>query len=393
MSSPMMRIGIDLHNIRDGGGVNYMRNLLGVADPAIHCFESIHLFGAPSVLEDMPRAAFIVHHSQPVLERRLHHRIIWATTTLPRVLRQTGCTLLYVPGGVVPLALIGGGFRPYATISRNMMPFATDLWELYPRGLDRTRLRLLHWVHLKSFARAQAMIYLTDFARNTLEPMLPWTDKARNVQTIPHGLNHSLFKPRPDLPSPAPDPSEPIEVVYCSRLEPYKHQVEVIRAIVSLWPRYPRLRLTMIGWSNKSYEAEVTSLISEVDPGGEAMRYVGGIPNADLPGVYARSHLKLFASSCENLPNTLLEAMASGLPVLSSSASPMPEVADDACLYFDPRSPEDIARSIDAALSDWAATQARVARGIERASAFTWQRCAAATFAVLRDVLSTQKTH
>jgi glycosyltransferase involved in cell wall biosynthesis len=389
----VIRIGIDLHNIRDGGGVNYIRNLLGVADPTIHGFESIHLFGAPSVLEDMPRTPFIVHHPQAVLEKRLHHRIFWAAITLPRVLRQTGCTLLYAPGGVVPSALIGGGFRPYATISRNMMPFATDLWALYPIGFDRIRLRLLRWVHLKSFARAHAMIYLTRSARITLEPLIAAVGKARIVQTIPHGLNHSLFTPRHDLQRPVPDLGQPIDIVYCSRLEPYKHQIEVIRAISSLWPRYPGLRLTMIGWSNKTYESKVTSLMSEVDPGGETIRYLGAIRNTDLPGVYARSHLKLFASTCENLPNTLLEAMASGLPVLSSSASPMPEVAEDACLYFDPRSPEDIARSIDVALSDWTATQARVARGIDQASAFTWQRCAAATFAVLRDVHSTHKTN
>lgn len=392
MSAPVMRIGIDLHNIRDGGGLNYMSNLLKVADPAIHGFESIHLYGAPSILEHMPLAPFIVHHPQPVLEKSLHRRIFWAATTLPRVLRQDECTLLYAPGGVVPAALIGGGFRPYATISRNMMPFTTDLWSLYPRGFDRTRLRLLHWVHLKSFARAQAMIYLTDFARNTIEPLIPLAGKSRRVQTVPHGLNHSLFKPRQNLPAPTLDPGEAIEVVYCSRLEPYKHQIEVIRAIESLWPRYPGLRLTMIGWANKNYEAEVASVMAEIDPTGEAIFYVGAIPNTDLPEIYARSHLKLFASACENLPNTLLEAMASGLPVLSSKASPMPEVAEDACLYFDPGVPEDIARSIDAALSDWTATQARVARGIDRASDYTWKRCAAATFALLRDVHSTHKT-
>ena len=393
MSLSMMRIGIDLHNIRDGGGVNYMRNLLAVADPTIHGFESIHLFGAPSVLEDMPQASYIVHHSQPALEKRLHRRIYWAAATLPRVLRQTGCTLLYAPGGVVPLALIGRGFRPYATISRNMMPFTKNLWTLYPLGFDRARLHILHLVHLKSFARAQAMIYLTDFARNTIEPLMPSLCKARSVHTVQHGLNHSLFDLRRDLPSPAPDMSGPIEIVYCSRLEPYKHQIEVIKAIASLWPRYPGLRLTMIGWSNKSYEAEVNSLISEVDPSGEAIQYIGAIPNSDLPALYARSHLKLFASSCENLPNTLLEAMSSGLPVLSSSASPMPEVAKDACLYFDPKNSDDIALSIDTALSDWVATQDRVARGIDRASTYTWQRCATATFDVLRNVHSTNKTN
>jgi glycosyltransferase involved in cell wall biosynthesis len=389
MSENLMRIGIDLHNIRDGGGINYITNLLLVADPQEHKFESIHLFASPSVLSKIPKTPFIIHHPQSILERCLYHRILWSTLILPRLLRQNNCDILYAPGGVVPSALLGFGLGlkcPFVTISRNMMPFSPQLWRLYPRGSDRMRLKLLYRVHLKAFKAADAMIYLTKSAYNTIEPLVSSVIRSRTVHIIPHGVNHSLFKPQNKLLMPKPDSKQVIKIVYCSRLEPYKHQIEVIEAIACLWPYYPNLHLTMIGWANKTYESKVRRLMTLLDPDGTAIKYLGPIPNTDLPKLYAKSHLKVFASACENLPNTLIESLGVGIPVLSSLDAPMPEVAGNSCLYFNPKDPSDIAQKIDQALIDWNETQHRVQLGIIKASEFTWQHCATETFNVLNKV-------
>lgn len=373
------RIGIDLHNIRDGGGVNYITNLLTAADPEKHGFSELHLFGSPSVLAGLPKTPVIKHHPVAMLERKLHWRLAYAALGLPRALRREKCDLLYAPGGVVV-----GGFKPYATISRNMMPFSPDLWALYPPGFGRLRLSLLYLVHRRSFAGAQAMIYLTETARACVEPLLRGVVAQRRVEIIPHGVNRGLFRPLPsDVRDRPLDKTGPVELIYCSRLEPYKHQIEVMEAVIALRSRYPQIRMTFVGWSDPAYEAQVREAISRLDPDGSIFHYPGAVPNSELPALYAKCHLMVFASACENLPNTLLEAMASGLPVISSSADPMPEVGGEACLYFDPKDPSSIAACLDQALGAYDATLARARTGLARSANYAWDRCATATFALL----------
>jgi len=385
---PGPRIGIDLHNIRDGGGVNYITNLLSVADQKKHGFSELHLFGAPSLLATLPESSAIRHHPVAVLERRLYWRIAYAAFGLPRALRRAECDLLYAPGGVMV-----SGFRPYATISRNMMPFSPELWALYPPGFGRLRLSLLHHVHKRSFAGAQAMIYLTETARASVEPLLGAAAARRPVEIIPHGVNQALFKPLPSELRDRPfDRTGPVELIYCSRLEPYKHQLEVMEAVMALRPRYPQLRITFLGWANPAYEAEVRAAMARLDPEGLIFHYPGAVSNQELPGLYAQCHLMVFASACENLPNTVIEAMASGLPVISSSADPMPEIGGEACLYFDPKDPSSIAACLERALSDYDATLDRARAGLARSADYAWDRCAAATFSFLTGLIASNSS-
>ena len=67
------------------------------------------------------------------------------------------------------------------------------------------------------------------------------------------------------------------------------------------------------------------------------------VANGNIPDYLARSDLFIFASSCENLPITMLEAMASGIPICCSNRGPMPEVLGREGCYFDPEVPASIA--------------------------------------------------
>src|SRR3712207_2622262 len=142
-----MIVAIDLHNIRNGGGVNYVRNLLAEASPALDHFSSLHLIGAPRLLEEYPDHPWVVKHGFTELDRLLPCRLCFVFPRLPVLLRRIGCDILYSPGGIQ-----FGGFRPRATISRNMLPFRPHFWEMYPRfSKDRLRLRLLRRMNAASF--------------------------------------------------------------------------------------------------------------------------------------------------------------------------------------------------------------------------------------------------
>ena len=95
----------------------------------------------------------------------------------------------------------------------------------------------------------------------------------------------------------------------------------------------------------------------------------------------------MYASSCENLPNILIEAMAAGLPIASSSRGPMPEVLGDAGLYFDPEDPAGLALRLRELVESHELRASLAQRAFERAADYRWDRCAEQTFAFLAEVL------
>jgi glycosyltransferase involved in cell wall biosynthesis len=376
MVAPVI-VGIDLHNIRDGGGVNYIGNLLRAADPERDGLERVHLFASPQNLENFPDRPFITRHGFEALAASLPKRLACAFGTLPRRARELGCDVLYAPGGIA-----FGQFRPYATISRNMMPFRRDLWSLYrPLSPEWLRLRVLSRLNARTFARADGTIFLTDSARRAITPHLRGTP--RRVAVINHGVDAGRFTPGERRPMPARD--EEIRLVYPSRFEPYKHQIEVLEAVAGLRTEFPRLSVTFAGPHNPAYLAAFEEARRRLDPEGAFTRYLGNLPSSELPPLYATSDLLLFASSCENLPNILIEAMACAIPIVSAKAEPMPEVAKDAALYFDPGDSGSIAAAIREAILEPAASAERARRGLEYSRQYSWERCAEQTFRFLRE--------
>ena len=104
--------------------------------------------------------------------------------------------------------------------------------------------------------------------------------------------------------------------------------------------------------------------------------FTGYIPDEDLVPLYNGAHALVMPSLAEGFGLPAIEAMACGVPVVSSNAGSLPEVVGDAGLFFDPGSPRDIAAQLTRILSDAALRDALAARAVRRASLFTWDRAA-----------------
>jgi glycosyltransferase involved in cell wall biosynthesis len=94
----------------------------------------------------------------------------------------------------------------------------------------------------------------------------------------------------------------------------------------------------------------------------------------------------LFASSCETFGVTVLEAMASRLPIACSNRSGLPEILGDGGVYFDPADVESIADALGRLVESRDLRQGCAERAYLRASSYTWERSARATAAYLRDI-------
>ena len=94
----------------------------------------------------------------------------------------------------------------------------------------------------------------------------------------------------------------------------------------------------------------------------------------------------IFASSCENMPNVLLEGMASGLPIACSDRGPMPEVLGDTGLYFNPEDPDSVAKTLQRLIEAPELREQLAHASSERSREYTWKRCADDTFAFIAEV-------
>ncbi len=130
-----------------------------------------------------------------------------------------------------------------------------------------------------------------------------------------------------------------------------------------------------------SYQATAQSLGLE-----QEVRCTGRLDREELRRLYSCTDLFVFPSRYEGFGMPVLEAMACGAPTITSSTSSLPEVAGDAALLVDPDDVEGLADAMVTALSDADLRQGLRQRGFERTKLFTWQRAAAATSALYREL-------
>ncbi|MFZ4562933.1 MAG: glycosyltransferase family 4 protein [Bacteroidales bacterium] len=98
----------------------------------------------------------------------------------------------------------------------------------------------------------------------------------------------------------------------------------------------------------------------------------GYVPNSELPALYALSTIFLYPSLRESFGIPMLEAMACGIPVITSNTSSMPEVGGNAALYVDPYKPEEITTAIKKLLAEPLLRESLIRNGFENARKFSW---------------------
>jgi len=167
--------------------------------------------------------------------------------------------------------------------------------------------------------------------------------------------------------------------VYVSTIDLYKHQWNVAEAVARLRKSGMPIELELVGSAYPPALRRLQEVTRRIDPDGQFIHYRGAEAYSNLPACYHRADLFVFASSCENMPNVLLEAMASGLPIACSKRGPMPDILGDAGDYFDPEQPEQIAQAMANLMGDTDRRRAAAEAAFERAQTYSWQRCADAT--------------
>lgn len=371
-----MYLGIDASNIRIGGGVTHLVEVLRGADPREYDIERITVWGNSKTLGQIEDRPWLNKVHVKLLDHALPLRLYWQRFLLQEHARREGCGLLFFPGGSY-----SGSFRPFVTMSQNMLPFERSEARRYGLSFLLLRLALLRRLQANTFRVADGMIFLSGHAADRIAGRVKLN---KEIAIIHHGINEDFIScPRNQKEIGSYSPSEPFRILYVSIVDVYKHQWIVAEAIAALVKRGFPLRLELVGPAYAPALKKLCEWMARHDPDGNTVRYIGAVAYEKLPSVYRKADLFVFASSCENMPITLLEAMASGLPIASSRCGPMPEILKDSGLYFDPESPEQIADSVVELLINRDKRTECAARAHEYAKEYSWNRCARETFAFL----------
>ena len=375
-----MILGIDASNIRFGGGVTHLIELLRSAEPPDHGFSQVIVWAGAETLSRLEDRPWLLKAALPVLNRGLARRAFWQRFQLAALARSAGCDVLFVPGGS-----FAGAFHPVVTMSRNLLPFEWRELRRYGCSWMTLKLLLLRRVQVRSYRRADGLIFLTRYARDTV--MRAVRSTAARSTIVPHGVDQRfVHAPRDQLPISDFSPEKPFRLVYVSIVDLYKHQWHVVQAVAQLRAAGLPLALTLIGASQPPALRRLQTALSRLDPAGEFVQYAGPVAHASLHQHYLRNQLCVFASSCENMPNILLEGMASGLPIACSDRGPMPEVLGEAGVYFDPENPERIAAALRQLIDSPALRMRLACASYERVKVYSWRRCAVETFGFLSEL-------
>jgi glycosyltransferase involved in cell wall biosynthesis len=368
-------IGIDATNLRRGGGRTHLTQLLRAATPAAHGVTEVIVWGGPETLAALEDRPWLKMVSPPELNGGTIRRAHWQRFRLWKAAQEAGCQLLFVPGGSY-----AGAFRPVVTMSRNMLPF--EWQELRRFGWSNVTLKLLilRFLQARSYRSADGVIFLTRYARQKVSKVAGLLGGAAVI--IPHGVESRFFmEPRLQRSIDEYSDERQYRLLYVSIIDQYKHTWRVVEAVsqVRKQTRWP-LGLDLVGPAYRPALKRLQAALRQHDPDGAWTRYHGELPHPDLHRMYAEADLAVFASSCENMPNTLLECMAAGLPVACSNRGPMPEVLGDAGVYFDPEMPEDIAEALQQLIAVPELRSTKAAASYAKAKKYSWRRCAADTF-------------
>lgn len=352
-----MHIGIMLRHYEqhEGGVKHYTSTLL----PLLFTLGAEHryvlIYQNPKLL-----GTYAAYPNVEELVSRVPGTILWDQLAVPWVTRHRQLDIIFNPKFTVPL------LHP----ARKIFVLHGSEWFAIPRHFkwyDRVYCRtVVPWY----CHRADAFIAVANkvkedavrYVRADPEKIFPIHNAIdpRQFYLIQNEARLTEVRTRHRLPEKF--------VLWVGQIESRKNVKRLLRAFAAIAREFPH-QLVIAGeqrWSTREELSEVGALGLE-----QRIQFLGWVPHTDLPAIYRLAELLAFPSLYEGFGIPLVEAMACGCPILTANTCAPPEVVDGAGYLVDPYDVDAIAAGLRITLSDPALRAAMIARGLERAKAFS----------------------
>ena len=312
----------------------------------------------------------------PISPFSLHQQ--WA---IPRILRRLGADLYHSPYYLMP-------YRP-------KVPTVVTVYDLipllFPQHVSTTARLLFRWMMALALRVASHVIVISQATRRDLLTFYHLPPKKVTAISL---AAEPTFHPPPltEVKRVRHKYTLPEDyLLYLGINKPHKNLVRLIDAFSRITHHVSRFtfhasRFTLIiagAWDSRYPEPQqrVEALGLE-----NVVRFLGPVPEADLPALYAGAALFVFPSLCEGFGLPVLEAMACGTPVVCSNTSSLPEIVGEAALTFNPLDVTEMAAKIEEASGNEVLREEMRDKGLQQAAKFSWEKTARETLKIYREV-------
>ncbi len=233
---------------------------------------------------------------------------------------------------------------------------------------------------VKTIRRADRILCISEYGRGRLLHHIPDLPP-QDIEVIHHGVDHERFRPRDRAECEAVLSDVGIRAPFLLQLGsffPHKNLSLSIESFARSRARKEGVLLALIGGGSKDHSTQLKQRCTELGLNEEVL-WVDGLEAPAVPLVLAAAEALLFPSRYEGFGLPILEAMASGVVGVSSNCACLPEIVGDVWQGCDPDDADSFSAALDEALFDGEKRAERIRAGLERARAFTWERCAART--------------
>ncbi|GAC1412453.1 MAG: glycosyltransferase family 1 protein [Candidatus Doudnabacteria bacterium] len=361
-----MRIAVDLRSLMESGG-----QISGVENYLLHILNRL-----PVNQENY--LGFYNSH-EPVHLPKLQQKLKIKKTFIPNKILNAGLTLLNQP----KFEKLYGRFdtlwmpdlRPFAIEDKTKLAITVhDLSPVMHPSFYSLKRRLWHKViqHRKSFERANIIFAVSEYTKfdliktfdvnkNKIKVIYSGVDGERFNQNIPRS-NKDKVRLRYDLPDRF--------ILSISTVEPRKNISALISAFEKINDDEVYLVISgKLGWLYKNLLKQITN-----SPKKAKIILTGYVSEADKPALISLSEIVCYPSYYEGFGLVPLEAMACGIPVITSARTSMPEISQDAALLVEPQSITELVSALDALLTDQSLRKSFIAKGIIQSKKFSWDQ-------------------
>jgi glycosyltransferase involved in cell wall biosynthesis len=333
---------------------------------------------------------------------------------LPRMVAdRKNVRILFVPSGIfrnrLLLMLFEQSILPLVLLTHRIdvlhsLHYTIPLWAPSARVVTFHDLTMLLWPQLHTrgrrlimplymklaWRRADVILFVSAATERDAERLLPPVKARRNV-VAPLGVNFDSFHPIPpaelDLLLTSLAISKPY-VLFIGTIEPRKNLVRVIQAFERIAPQFPEHVLVLAGKLGWAFDPVLQAI--EQSAFRERIRRLGYISDESKRALLAGGDLLVYPSLYEGFGLPVLEAMAAGIPAITSNVSSLPEVAGTAAVMVDPESVDELAAAMKRLLSSKKVAENYRQLGMERARMFSWDNTAAETYKAYRAACKTR---
>jgi glycosyltransferase involved in cell wall biosynthesis len=319
------------------------------------------------------RGEFNSELAPPELPNYVIHQVsapaYWTQTRFAWEMWRLKPNHLFMPVQTLPFWLPG---KVRTTVTIHDLAF-----KFFPNHFPERDVRRLNWFTDYAVQYADKLIAVSEATKKDILAHYPDVSEDK-IRVIYHGFDGTLF----GRPAPA-DILTRFRIrprnylLYVGAIQPRKNLTVLFEAFERVKKIYPEAQLVLAGekawlWEDILKEVERYSF-------GEDIIFTGKVSFQDLAALYQNARMFIFASLYEGFGIPVLEAMASGTPVICANNSSLPEVGDAAVLYFDALNVLELTTHIRTLWEDSMISQALVTKGREHIQRFSWDKCAQET--------------